>query len=94
MRQLRVAEWEEMVRRYEMGATLEELAAELNCVVSTARRHLAQRGAVIRSRGPEKGRKPKASVPQPKVQADVGVAEPKVTKPKRKVLSFGDNDVW
>lgn len=86
-----------MVRRYEMGATLEELAAELDCATTTARRHLAKRGAVIRSRGPEKGFKPKLHA-LPSNEDDTPKEQPSKTgehsKPKRRVISFPGKDDW
>jgi hypothetical protein len=70
-------DWEEIVRRYEMGETLRDLAPEIECHEKTVARWLRKYGACIRN-GP-------SPVPPEVRHANKAPVKPK-TKPKRRII--------
>lgn len=45
--------WEPLCEKYEQGLSVEEIALEVGCSISTASQHLKRAGATIRARGTE-----------------------------------------
>jgi hypothetical protein len=102
MKEFSVAQWEEFVRRYEMGETSHELAVEMDCAATTARRHLAKWGAVIRPSGPKKGvnyaklkaeKEKKSLLDSNRPDRPVEVT-PTPSRPKRKIISIETTEDW